>query len=134
MPLYELRLILGPQNTREDHSETIILPAERASLMLKLRNFIDGVDIYSQTLRLSQTPFDASLLQGGFIAPPAVCVKGRDNKIEIIASPTEVTEETLRERTKLRSQHIRRYGFLEQRPINPLLPFLNTPMRARPSE
>ena len=84
----------------------------------KLRNFIDGVDIYGQTLKLSQTPFDASLLHGGLIAPPAVCVKGRDNKIEIIAPPAEVTEETLRERTKRRSQHIHRYGFLEQRSIN----------------
>lgn len=123
VPLYELRLILGPQNTQEDHSETIISPAERVSLMLKLRNFIDGVDIYGQTLKLSQMPFDASLLQGGFIAPPAICVKGRDNKIEIIAPPAEITEETLRERTKLRSQHIRRYGFLEHRPINPLLAY-----------
>src|SRR5436305_6101686 len=60
IPLCELRLILGSQNTQEDHAETIIAPVEREQLMRQIRNFIDGADIYGQTLRLASQPFNMS--------------------------------------------------------------------------
>lgn len=121
LPLEELRLILGPQNTLEDHAETIVSPAERVRLMSQLRSFTDGIDIYGQTLRLAPKPFDATALEGGFMPPPAVCVNGPDNQKIIIQPPKIMTEASLRERTRLRSQHIRQNGFIVQRPINPLL-------------
>jgi hypothetical protein len=124
--LDELHLILGSQNTLEDHAETIIPPEERENLMRRLRDSLDGTDIFGQNLRLSQTPFDASVLRGGFVMPPAVCVMGEGGSTEIIGAPREATEECLRERTRLRSQHIRRFGFVEQRPIHPLLAYPHT--------
>ena len=123
VPLYELRLILGSQNTQEDHTETIISPSEREALMRQLRNFIDGATIYGQTLTLSPSPFATADLEGGFVLPPAICVKGQNNKQVIIPAPIAISEVTLKERTRKRSQHIRQNGFLIQRPINPLLAY-----------
>src|SRR5262249_54558100 len=46
--------------------------------------------------------------------------------------PPNLLEETLKERTRRRSQDVRRYGFLEQRPVNLLLAFPDGP--GEPSE
>lgn len=123
VPMHELRLILGSQNTREDHIETIISPDERTLLMSQLRDFIDGADIFGQQLRLATQPVALSNLEGGFICPPAVCVRDQNGGKVVIHPPTTCDEAQLRDRAKRRSQHIRRNGFLEQRPINPLLAF-----------
>jgi hypothetical protein len=123
VPMEEIHLILGSRNTLEDHGETIISPEERESLTRRLRDSIEGIEIFGQTLRLSAEPFDVSGLRGGFVLPPAICVRGDGGKTEVIGAPARATEECLRERTRLRSRHIRRYGFVEQRHIHPLLAY-----------
>src|SRR5205085_1997972 len=76
---------------------------------------------YGQPIFLSETPFDAANLRRTFLLPPSVRVRGADGTEEIIKAPTAASEDMLRKRARLRSEHIRRYGFLQQRPINPLL-------------
>ena len=121
IPLSELRLILDTQITQEDHAETILEPHDRERLMRLMRDFLSGADIYGQPIFLSETPFDAANLRRMFVLPPSVRVRGADGKEEIIKAPHTASEDALRKRAKRRSEHIRRYGFLQQRPINPLL-------------
>ncbi|HEX8286979.1 MAG TPA: hypothetical protein VF556_03230 [Pyrinomonadaceae bacterium] len=123
IPLSEMRLILDSQITGEDHAETIIAPAERESLMRGVRSFIDGADIFGQKIQLAELPFKTSWLNKEFVFPPAVRVRSGSNRTDIIPAPTIESEGKLKDRTKRRSDHIRRNGFLVQRPINPLLAF-----------
>lgn len=121
VPFSELRLILDSQITQEDHSETIIKPAERERVMRSVRDFINGAEIFGYELRLSEAPFDLNELPRSFVLPPAVRVKGRGEAEELIRAPSSNSEELLRKRTKMRSESIRKYGYLQQRPIDPLL-------------
>ena len=119
--LPELRLILDSQITRDDHSETIIDPSERQTLMGHVRQFLNGADVFGIPLYLAPIPFDLRKLPQGFISPPAVRVMGRNGKETILPAPTVPSEHLLRKRTKDRADHVTRYGFLQQRPINPVL-------------
>jgi len=121
--LSELVLILDSQITQEDHAETIIEPSERVELMQKVRNFVNGAEIYGHELKLSTLPFDASSLVVSRILPPSIWVKGRNGSPEKIAAPAKFTVDALRDRVKARIESIRRNGFLEQRSINPLLAY-----------
>lgn len=121
VPLSEIRLILDSQITQEEHADTIINPAEREQFIHHLRNFIDGVDVYGEILRLSPTPFDIDRLPTTFILPPAIRVKDKNGDETIIEPPIAASDDLLKKRMRDRSDHIRRYGFLRQRPINPLL-------------
>ncbi len=119
--LGELRLILTSEITQEEHSETIIEPNDREEFTRRLRGFVDGADVSGTDLRLSQTPVDLDTLESIFVLPPAVRVRGPNGKIEVLPSPSGSGELNLRQRAQERSDHIRRYGFLVERPINPML-------------
>jgi hypothetical protein len=119
--LSELRLILDTQITQDDHSETIIEPEDREHLMRHLREFVNESEVYGRQILLSESPFDADQLPKLFILPPAVRVRGKGDTEEIIAAPAAADEELLRRRAIKRSEHIRRFGYLQRRPINPLL-------------
>lgn len=121
IPLTELRLILDTQITQEDHSDTILDPDARECLMRQMRDFVNGADIFGQPLFVSVAPFDAASLRRVSVRPPAIRVRGENGVEEVIKAPSSVTEDALRRRAKKRSEHVRRYGFLQQRPINPLL-------------
>jgi hypothetical protein len=121
IPLSELRLILDSQITQQDHSETIVDPDQRLVFMEHMRRLIDGADAFGQQLSLAETPFDMHHLDQGFILPPSVRVMGPKNKEIILPAPSLVSDSFLRSRFKDRAEHIRQNGFLEQRPINPLL-------------
>lgn len=121
MNLSELRLILDTQITQEDHSETIIGPEEREPLMRHLRDFVNESEVYGRQVILSESPFDADQLPRLFIPPPAVRVRGKRDTEEIIPAPSAADEELLRSRASKRSEHVRRFGYLQRRPINPLL-------------
>jgi hypothetical protein len=121
VPLSELKLIFDTQITQEDHAETILEPHERERLMHIMQDFINGAEIYGQPIFLSQTPFDAANLRRTFVLPPSLRVRGANETEEILEAPTSASEDALRKRARRRSEHIRRYGFLQQRPINPLL-------------
>lgn len=119
--LSELRLILDSQITQEDHSETIVDPEEREVLIRHMRKLINGAEAFGHRLSLAETPFDMSNLEQGFILPPSVRVMGNDGREVTIPAPTVAAEYTLRKRFKDRAEHIRRNGFLQSRPINPVI-------------
>ncbi len=119
--LNEVRLVLDTQITQEEHSDTIIEPEERESLARQLRNLINGIDAYGNVIHLADTPVDVSVFPALSIPPPAVRVKSEDGRETIVAAPETVQGYKLKERARKREEHIRRYGFLQQRPINPLL-------------
>jgi hypothetical protein len=121
VPIDELRLILDTQITQEDHSDTIIGPAEREELTRQLRSFVDGAGAYGQTLQLSEEPVDAEPFETTLIPPPDVRVRGADGKEVVIKTPEIASEHSLKARARDRSEHIRRHGFLVRRPIDPLL-------------
>jgi hypothetical protein len=121
LPASEIRLILDSQITQEDHAETILEPREREELMRALRYFVNGTNVQGQILELSDVPIDANSLGGVFVLPPAVCVRGADGKRAILESPLAVSDQCLAARGRERAERIRRYGFLEQRPISPAL-------------
>ena len=121
LPLSELRLILDSQITQQDHSETIVDPDQREIFMQHMRKLIDGADAFGQRLSLAEMPFDISYLDEGFILPPNVRVMGPQEEEVILPAPTIVSDGFLRKRFKDRAEHVRLNGFLEQRPINPLL-------------
>jgi hypothetical protein len=121
VPACELRLILGSQITQEDHAETIIEPQERSEWMRKIRNFVVDCQVQGQTLELSHEPFSTDEFDHMVILPPAVRVRGRENKEVLIPSPNQVTDRSIQSRAWMRMDHIRQYGFLVQRSINPAL-------------
>jgi hypothetical protein len=121
VPLRELRLILDSAITQEEHSETIIEPDEREALMHRVRQFLDGGDAYGQTIRLAEEPFDAERLKKTILLPPAVRVRSADGGQEFLPAPTQATEEALRSRGRDRLDRVRKNGFLERRPLFPLL-------------
>jgi hypothetical protein len=121
LPLSELRLILDSQITQQDHSETIVDPDQRELFMQHMRRLIDGADAFGHRLSVAEMPFDMSYLDQGFILPPNVRVMGPQEKEVILSAPTVISDSFLRKRFKDRAEHVRLNGFLEQRPINPLL-------------
>jgi len=121
VPSNEIRLILSSEITREDHEETIIAPSERQELVTRVRNFVHCADIFGKPLRLAETPVDVNSLAHCFILPPDIRVKGQAGKIEVLSSPQDASEGALRNRARQRLVAIGRNGFLQQRPINPVL-------------
>lgn len=119
--LANARLVLDTQITGEDHAETIIAPAVRAGLMGHVRDLLDGADAYGCTVRLDSSPLSAEEFETLAIAPPAIRVRGDGGAEMVIPAPAGTSEEELRSRAKERSRNIHRNGFLEKRPINPLL-------------
>lgn len=126
-PLTELRLIFDTQETQEDHSETILEPDERERLMRQMREFLNGAEIYGQPIFFSETPFDTSVLRRTLVLPPSIRVIGANGKEEVLEAPSVATEDGLKKRARRRFEHIRRYGFLQQRPIKPLLAWKSGP-------
>jgi hypothetical protein len=121
IPLSEIRLILNSQITGDDHTETIIDPADREPLMKRIRDFINGAEIFGQVIRLDEKPFDTDMFERGFVLPPSIRVRSANGATEIIPAPQNESEEEIKNRARKRSQHIRQHGFLIQRPINPLI-------------
>jgi len=55
------------------------------------------------------------------VPPPAVRVRGSNGKEQVIDPPRQMNEQDLQKRARLRSEIIRRNGFLVRRPMDPLL-------------
>ncbi len=121
VPLNEVRLVLDSQITQEQHGDTIIEPAERAALMRQMRSCLHGINIFGNKLLLSETPIDTAAFPTISIVPPSVRVKGKNGGIITIETPKLLSEDNLKKRVSNREKSVRFNGFLEQRPINPLL-------------
>jgi hypothetical protein len=121
VPAGELRLILDSQILGEDHGETIIEPEERLVWMQRVRKLLNDVDAFGKVLRLSGDLLDLDGVGAISILPPKIRVRG-DNGAEVqVQPPSSFSESLLLSRGKKRADHIRRNGFLELRPVNPLL-------------
>jgi len=121
VPSSEIRLILSSEITKEDHDETIIEPAERERLASLLRDFVNDSDIFGNRIRLADAPFDVGSTNRIFVPPPDIRVRGEGGTIETLLGPLERNEVVLRGRARQRLLSIGRNGFLQRRPINPLL-------------
>lgn len=121
VPLGQLRLILDSQITKTDHSETIIEPDERQQLAQHLRDFVNGCDAYDWQILLAATPVDGSLFPTVSVHLPSLRLRNRAGGEHILPVPSPLTQMALHERGRARLEHVRRNGFLQHRPINPLL-------------
>ena len=121
VPLSELRLVLDSQITQEDHEETIIDPGERLRLCGDVGDFIDGAKIFGKTLRLGPAPVDLREFRTLLVGPPAIRLRDKERGYVRIEAPTTVSPESLKKRSRDRVERIRKHGFLQSRPINPLL-------------
>jgi len=116
----QLRLILDTQITQGEHRETIMCPEKRHSLKSQLRTFFDGADICGSKLVLSANPLQATHFNVKKILPPSTRVKTPDG-VRTIDAPREFSSDSINRRARERAACVRRYGFLQDRPINPAL-------------
>lgn len=121
VPMDQIRLILDTQLTGADHAETIIDPEERHRLSGRVRDLLHGMDAHGHQIPLADVPVDASAFPSLLIPPPALRVRGRDGAEVLLPPCVRVNESALRARSRDRLDHVKRHGFLLQRPINPLL-------------
>lgn len=121
VPMDGVRLILDAQLTGADHSETIINPEERLRLSGHVRDLLHGMDAYGHQVPLADTPIDVTNFPASLIAPPQLRVKGPHGGESVLPPCVRVNESALRDRARDRLERVKRYGFLHQRPINPLL-------------
>jgi len=120
VPMKQLRLILDTQITQGEHRETIMCPEKRHSLKSQLRTFFDGADICGSKLVLSANPLQATHFNVKKILPPSTRVKTPDG-VRTIDAPREFSSDSINRRARERAACVRRYGFLQDRPINPAL-------------
>jgi hypothetical protein len=121
VPGGELRLILDSQILGEDHRETIIAPEERLVWMQRVRKLLDGNSAFGKTLRLNANLLNLDEFSGVSILPPRIRVRGENSREVHIEPPAVFSEPGLLSRGRERANHIRHNGFLELRPVNPLL-------------
>jgi hypothetical protein len=106
---------------------------ERVQLCKSLRDLLDGTEVFGGGfLQLSASPVDASAFPGQLVAPPPLRLRARNGDL-IIPAPERVTRNDLQDRARRRADQIRDHGFLEARPITPLLacPRAYGPARAK---
>jgi hypothetical protein len=121
VPTGQIRLILDTQLTGADHAETIIDPEERHRLAGQVRDLLHGMDAHGHQIPLANVPVDASAFPALLVPPPSLRVKGPDGAESLLPPCIRVNEAALRARARDRLEHVKRHGFLLQRPINPLL-------------
>ena len=121
VPLNEIRLIPETGIAQERHRETIIAPNERTNWYGILRDFLDGLDAYEKTVKLAKQPLDTRNFYSLQFKPPALCVNPSSKGANRISPPTEGSPQELKRRRRRLVDHIRRNGYLQHRPINPLL-------------
>ncbi len=121
VPLNEIRFIPDSGITQERHQETIIAPEERANWYDILRDFLNGLDAYEKTINLSEQPVDARNFYSIQFKPPTLRVKTSPEGIDRLPAPQGNLPHDLKHRRGELVDHIRKNGYLQQRPINPLL-------------
>jgi hypothetical protein len=121
VPLNKLRLILETQIMQESHRETILEPDVREGFYKTLRDFLDGMNAYGKVIRLAANPVLAEDFEMLLITPPALLIRTSPDQVGRIPALEDCSEGALRQRMRKRDENVRKHGFLQQRPINPLL-------------
>lgn len=123
-PPSSLRLILDSQITQDDHSETIIEPDQRFEWYSNLRDFFNGMNCYGVSIELDQGSISTGDFEHLLVLPPDLKIKTSVDKVGILSLDKDVSiEESIKSRAIQRARQIRQNGYLEQRPLNPLLAF-----------
>ena len=121
VPLNEIRFIPDSGIAQERHQETIIAPEERTKWYDMLRDFLNGLEVYGQTLNLTEAPINTQQFETIQFIPPQLrvnpCLEGAD----LIPTPADGSQQELKSRRRKLADHVRKNGYLQQRPINPLL-------------
>jgi hypothetical protein len=89
--------------------------------MQRVRKLLDGVGAFGKTLRLNANLLNLDEFAGVSILPPRIRVRGENGREVHIEPPVVFSEPGLLSRGRERANHIRHSGFLELRPVNPLL-------------
>ena len=121
VPLNEMRIIPDSGIAQERHQETIIAPEERVNWYNILRNFLNGAEVYGQTLNLVEVPINTQQFETIQFTPPKLRVKPSLEDVDFIPAPTNDSPQELKRRRRRLADHIRNNGYLQRRPINPLL-------------
>jgi hypothetical protein len=77
--------------------------------------------VHGVKLSLSDNPVDASSLPNEIVNLPALRVRDEGTTERTVPSPKSVTRDALKQRGKQRTEALKRFGYLQGRPINPLL-------------
>ena len=123
VPLGQVRLIPDSQTTQERHSETLIDPHERMQYYSMLRNFLNGMEAYEKTVFLAERPVEAQQFEHTQFLPPKLRVNPSPDGVDCIPAPKDGSPQELKDRRRKLSNHVRNHGYLQQRPINPLLAY-----------
>ena len=126
IPLSEIRFIPDSGIAQERHQETIIAPEERANWYNMLRDFLNGLEIYGQTLNLVEAPINTQQFETIQFVPPKLRVNSSLEGVDLIPAPTNDSGQELKYRRRRLFDHIHKNGYLQQRPINPLLVYPQT--------
>ena len=121
VPLNEIRLIPETKMAQERHQETIIAPNDRTNWYGMLRDYLNGLETYGITLNLAETPIDAQQFETIQFTPPKLRVSPSLKGDEFILMPKDNSPNELKQRRGRLVDHIHKHGYLQQRPINPLL-------------
>jgi hypothetical protein len=78
------------------------------------------VDLFGVCIDLAKEPIAVDHFEHGAIAPPAIRVRGASGE-NVIPSPERITVQALKQRGLDRTNAIKRFGFLQQRGLNPIL-------------
>ena len=116
-----LRLVLESFITEEAHRATIIGPQERFAAVKRLRDFSESFDAFGRTIKLESHPIDATRFPAQTVRLPEVYVRAADGGITTVDGCDSPIADQIKRRVTRRADHIRRFGFVASRPIQPLL-------------
>ena len=119
--LNEIRLIPEAEIAQERHQETIIAPEERTNWYGMIRDFLSGLEAYGQALNLAEAPINPQQFETIQFKPPSLRVNPSPKGVDSIPAPTDSSPLELKHRRGRLADHIHKCGYLQQRPINPLL-------------
>jgi hypothetical protein len=89
----------------------------------KLRDFLNGMDAYRNTIHLDESPVDAHQFDSTSFIHPKLHVNPSPEGVDFIPAPKDGSPQELKHRRQRLADHLRKYGYLQQRPINPLLTY-----------
>ena len=116
-----IRLVLDTQITKSDHSETIIEPEERFQLSQTIRDVLNGMEASGKVIEFNELPVDSSKYVSFSVPFPALRVRNGEFGERTIRGVGKPTSQNLHKRGRERSTAIKQGGFLQSRPINPLV-------------
>lgn len=130
LPLENLYLLLDSQITGQDHRETILEPAVRIDVAMKMRAAINGCDVFGAAVQLASELLPVDSFDHQEFLPPPLYICG-ERGVEILPAPRRFEPSLLAERARQRAERVRRFGFLNGRTLNPLLAYPDNRLSAR---